>query len=85
MSIRSEESIFNEASKKIDNFIKSNIKTKKDLKELNNDNGTGTIDCLGQKKLKKQVQTGEITPFQAIEKQFDLLKTKGYVILIKLL
>ncbi|XP_033361036.1 DNA excision repair protein ERCC-6-like isoform X1 [Bombus vosnesenskii] len=77
LSIRSEESIFNEASKKIDNFMKSNIKTKKDSKELNNDNGTGTIDCSGQKKLKKQVQTGEITPFQAIEKQFDLLKTKG--------
>ncbi|XP_043605612.1 DNA excision repair protein ERCC-6-like isoform X2 [Bombus pyrosoma] len=77
LSIRSEESIFNEASKEIDNFMKSNIKTKKDSIELNNDNGTGTIDCSGQKKLKKQVQTGEITPFQAIEKQFDLLKTKG--------
>lgn len=85
MSIRSEESIFSEASKKIDNFMKSNIKTKKDSKELNNDNGTGSIDCSGQKELKKQVQTGEITPFQAIEKQFDLLKTKGYMILIKLL
>ncbi|XP_050579250.1 DNA excision repair protein ERCC-6-like isoform X5 [Bombus affinis] len=77
LSIRSEESIFNEASKEIDNFMKSNIKTKKDSKEINNDNGTGTIDCSGQKELEKQVQTGEITPFQAIEKRFDLLKTKG--------
>lgn len=65
--------------------MKSNIKTKKDSKELNNDNGTGTIDCSRQKELKKQVQTGEITPFQAIEKQFDSLETKGYMILVKLL
>lgn len=77
MSIRSEESILYEASKQIENLVKLNVETKNNAKEINNYNKTDTIDCSEQTELKKQVQTGEITPFQAIEKQSDLLKTKG--------
>ncbi|KAK1133785.1 hypothetical protein K0M31_011575 [Melipona bicolor] len=77
LSVRSEESILYEASKQIENLVKPNVETKKNAKEINNYNKTDTIDCSKQTELKKQVQTGEITPFQAIEKQSDLLKTKG--------
>ncbi|XP_043518155.1 DNA excision repair protein ERCC-6-like isoform X1 [Frieseomelitta varia] len=77
LSIRSEESILYEASKQIENLVKLNVETKNNAKKINNYNKTDTIDCSEQTELKKQVQTGEITPFQAIEKQSDLLKTKG--------
>ncbi|XP_017755353.1 PREDICTED: DNA excision repair protein ERCC-6-like [Eufriesea mexicana] len=77
LSVRSEESIFCETSKEINDLVKSSIQTKSGSEEINISDKTNTINFSKQKELEKQVLSGEITPFQAIEKQSDLSKTKG--------
>ncbi|XP_076386841.1 DNA excision repair protein ERCC-6 isoform X2 [Megachile rotundata] len=73
LSIRSEESVLCEASKEIENIVKTNIQTKRKSEALNDDvnNESSTADSLKQQKLEKQVLNGEITPFEAIKKQSD--------------
>lgn len=51
--------------------MKSNIYTRRNAEEL----------YINEKELEKQVLTGEITPFTAIEKQSNLTITKGYIII----
>ncbi|CAK9823096.1 DNA excision repair protein ERCC-6 [Anthophora retusa] len=76
LAVKSEETIFSEASKEIENIVKANVQTKK-LEELNHNDESNTTDCSKQTEIQKQVSTGEITPFQAIEKQSNSSKTKG--------
>lgn len=59
--------------------MKSNIYTRRNAEEYINENNI--INYSKQKKLEKQVLTGEITPFTAIEKQSNLIITKGYMII----
>lgn len=75
LSVRSEESILHQVSKEIDDFMKSNIYTRRNAEEYINENNI--INYSKQKELEKQVLTGEITPFTAIEKQSNLIITKG--------
>ncbi|XP_076160397.1 uncharacterized protein LOC143143236 isoform X3 [Ptiloglossa arizonensis] len=79
LSVRSEESILLEASKKIENIVKTNLQTKKEPQSLNanKNNEDVDVDCLKQIELKKQVLIGEITPFEAIEKQSKSFKDEG--------
>lgn len=58
--------------------MKSNIYTRRNAEEYINEN---IINYSKQKELEKQVLTGEITPFTAIEKQSNLIITKGYMII----
>ncbi|CAK9812075.1 DNA excision repair protein ERCC-6 [Anthophora quadrimaculata] len=76
LAVKSEETIFSEASKEIDDIVKANVQTKK-LEELHHNDESNTTDCSKQTEIQKQVSTGEITPFQAIEKQSNSSKTKG--------
>lgn len=87
MSVRSEESILLEASKKIENIVKTNLQTKKEPQSLNanKNNEDVDVDCLKQIELKKQVLIGEITPFEAIEKQSKSFKDEGYTMILKLI
>ncbi|XP_017887292.1 DNA excision repair protein ERCC-6-like isoform X2 [Ceratina calcarata] len=77
LSVRSEDSIFCEASKEIEELVKANAQSKSNP----NKQSTGTLndanDCSSQQEIEKQVSTGEITPFQAIEQKTDSLRTTG--------
>ncbi|KOC59628.1 DNA excision repair protein ERCC-6 [Habropoda laboriosa] len=60
----------------VNKIIDENLTTK-EFEGLNHNSENNTTNCSKQKELQKQVLTGEITPFQAIEKQSNSSRTKG--------
>lgn len=83
MSIKTEDSILREISEHIKHTTKSNNQQIGRIQENNielNTKEDGKIDDkeAHKAKLQKQVETGEITPFEAISEQSSLDKKERY-------
>lgn len=76
--MRSEESIFREASKKIESIVDEAREGPECLPADKNDKNV--TERTRHTELEKQVLIGEITPFQAIAKQSSPSKAEGYKI-----
>lgn len=79
LTAKSEESILHEASKEIQALVNTNAVANNGAENLKSNKEIAADSK--QKELEKQVLTGEITPFQAIEKQSESTGTKGYSII----
>ncbi|CAL7947361.1 unnamed protein product [Xylocopa violacea] len=77
VSIRNEESIISQASKELEDLVNTSVEKARNSQKLDTGIENNSTDYSKQEEIEKQVSTGEITPFEAIEKQSDSLKTKG--------
>ncbi|XP_014231795.1 DNA excision repair protein ERCC-6-like [Trichogramma pretiosum] len=75
LSVQNEDSVIREASKKIDEIVQNKANSKQSIlasqKKFVIENSKNNESSILKTQLQKQVETGEITPFQAAKKELD--------------